>query len=547
MTTSSGDTPQELLPLIRALLIPMAHGDEQAVAEAVAGSLSRAGLSTAEGASLLHNLFSEWQVDGDPPPLLKAVVVDSVQASSDPSISGLSSHYFNLHRTLRSQMGLSFSKASALLSYTSLVSGLANVQLMSAAQIAVLLRARGDASNFPWRAIQRLLKQVGAEPSLDEAQLSAVLDDDIRRNEQLLLDARWSEAVEFVSERAGRFGFVGAIGSQLSELAPEDGSIHWPYLHILHYALIPLGVFDHPPEYWYEFSPRSTWATHTFGPIYAPLTNTAENPILNNAKAFDLAGPWWSDPKVRQVHNSSRSKAQSLVDLLSGIGSLAPHSKRELSALVRAWCLRQVKLFSPAEDVLEGPPSAEEIGVFLGRVADGGTGTRGVIEQRVVDAVAVSSHRGSNWRARGLGDSVNAANLPRRKLGDCEFQDTSTRKVHAFEAHGGHLTEGYVKGHLASLKRVVPYRIEEDWGSPDDWTVKVTFVSHSFEGLPIEPFLVEGVEIETDYMTFSDLAATVDPHDLVAEFSMHVWRPIGEARTPPGIRKAYREILQGGT
>ena len=77
---------------------------------------------------------------------------------------------------------------------------------------------------------------------------------------------------------------------------------------------------------------------------------------------------------------------------------------------------------------------------------------RGVIEQRVVDAIA-NRIRPTGSRSRGLGDPVNAANTPRRKLGACEFQDIASSHVVAYEAHAGVLTETYVGAHLAGLDR----------------------------------------------------------------------------------------------
>jgi hypothetical protein len=81
---------------------------------------------------------------------------------------------------------------------------------------------------------------------------------------------------------------------------------------------------------------------------------------------------------------------------------------------------------------------------------------------------------------RGLGDSVHASNLSRKKLGDCDFQSFVDRRCFAYEAHGGALTNDYVEEHFHTLGRVLPFRIA-DWQSGShlsEWELIVLFVAH---------------------------------------------------------------------
>lgn len=77
-------------------------------------------------------------------------------------------------------------------------------------------------------------------------------------------------------------------------------------------------------------------------------------------------------------------------------------------------------------------------------IADNETYTQGVLEQRIVDGLALLAFSGEGWRPKGIGDSVNASNLSRRKLGDVEFTNVDGRTAIALEAHGGQLSINYV-------------------------------------------------------------------------------------------------------
>ena len=71
-------------------------------------------------------------------------------------------------------------------------------------------------------------------------------------------------------------------------------------------------------------------------------------------------------------------------------------------------------------------------------------------------ACALCAPGGRGWRSHGIGDSVNASNVSRRKIGDAEFQHATEKTVVAYESHAGRLTDVYVDGHVETLRRVIP-------------------------------------------------------------------------------------------
>lgn len=184
-------------------------------------------------------------------------------------------------------------------------------------------------------------------------------------------------------------------------------------------------------------------------------------------------------------------------------------------------------------------------------ITENETYTQGVIEQRVVDCLAVLAFDGEGWRARGLGDGVNASNLSRHKLGDVEFANVDKRRAIALEAHGGHLSVTYVADHTRSLGRIVEQRLAESWLALDDpeaWNVKVLFVAHSrdADGLPLAKTL-HGVNVTYEYIDYSELVeravAVSSPSDRIAAFELHVVKRLNARTVRESVREKFREIV----
>jgi hypothetical protein len=185
----------------------------------------------------------------------------------------------------------------------------------------------------------------------------------------------------------------------------------------------------------------------------------------------------------------------------------------------------------------------------MSKVAHGETNTRGIVEQRAVDVITAALHFNSSWKSRGLGDSVNAANTPRRKLGDCEYQDASSRTVHAYEAHAGHLSKVYFRNHHGSLEGILRLRLDDEWlaySEPSDWTVTVTFAAHSTDLAGAFEEEIEGVRVRFEFVTYSDLIARIDTDNLAVQTAFDRWllQPLNHPRSPQSVRDRVLELAK---
>ena len=182
-------------------------------------------------------------------------------------------------------------------------------------------------------------------------------------------------------------------------------------------------------------------------------------------------------------------------------------------------------------------------------IANGPTGTLGILEQRALSAVSACLHsEREGWRARGLSDPVNATNLSKRKLGDFDFQHAGQLRVTAYAAHAGELSSIYVESHLRTVRRVLPLRTEEWQGiaDPADWSVCLNFVSHRLGGNLPHDFGPPGHAITLRYLTFSEFFASLRPTTAQLNAIMQgMHRGVAEERTPRPVRERYRELLRG--
>jgi hypothetical protein len=204
-----------------------------------------------------------------------------------------------------------------------------------------------------------------------------------------------------------------------------------------------------------------------------------------------------------------------------------------------------IRLTRPLAREVPQHPTAEAVAALVDAVVADETRTAGILEQRLVDAVSLTRHaEHEGWRSHGIGDSVNASNVSRRKLGDCEFQNAAERRVVAYEAHAGNLSQVYVDAHAQTLRRVLPMRIEEWERIADlaDWKVELVFVAQSFSCLPTD-LDVEGVGVAVRFLEYSGfLASAPEPGAMTDLFATHVNARLNERRTPQRVRDTYLEI-----
>jgi hypothetical protein len=456
----------------------------------------------------------------------------------------LASKYDELHETVLQERHLmSFDEASAFLSHARLIAQLARDESMSAAQIATILSARDRRVDFSWQAVQDVLGRLGLRRTLNLAEVQALFQRDAELEERYFADADFGDAASIVGRVGRDFGFEEDLESLLTRLFPpdSDGPRHGPYLQMLHYQCVIAEFFDHAVTVLYEFAPRGAVAEWVFAQYPGDLSG-AGNPFLNNAKSVDRLDAAWARSKDRQ---GLLSPASALFEIVAGLEVLGFAARQELAGWVRRWLLRVVRLTRPLAREVPALPTPKAVAALLEAVAADETRTAGIIEQRLVDAVALTRHADADgWRSHGVGDSVNASNVSRRKLGDCEFQNAAARKVVAYEAHAGNLSQVYVDGHAQTLRRVLPMRIEE-WeriADLDEWDVAVVFVAHSFSCLPMD-IEIEGVHVAVQFVQYNDFLADVPaPADMTSLFANYVNARLNARQTPQRVRDTYIEL-----
>jgi hypothetical protein len=312
---------------------------------------------------------------------------------------------------------------------------------------------------------------------------------------------------------------------------------------MLHYQCVVAEFFDHALTILYEFAPRGAVAEWVFAQYPDDLSG-AGNPFLNNAKAVDRLDAAWARAKDRQ---GLLSPASALFEIIAGLEVMGFAARQELAGWLRRWLLRMVRLTRPLAQAVPDLPTVEAIDALLDAVATAETRTAGIIEQRLVDALALNRHlEHHGWRGHGVGDSVNASNVSRRKLGDCEFQNASKREVIAYEAHAGNLSQVYVDGHAQTLRRVVPMRIEE-WeriADLEDWKIEVVFVAHSFSCPPTD-LQIDGMQVAVRFVEYSAFIADGSTaREMTELFAVHVNARLNERRTPQRVRDVYLDLTE---
>ncbi len=268
------------------------------------------------------------------------------------------------------------------------------------------------------------------------------------------------------------------------------------------------------------------------------------NPFLNNAKSVDTLDRSWANSKKA----AQAKHAHALVGLVASLSNLGFAPRRELAAWIRRLLLRVLKL-QEGIGVQVPKLTKRAIEKLISAVVAGPTSTLGVVEQRVVDAVAATRYEQPQWVARGLGDSVNATNISRRKCGDCDFQDAAAGAVIAFEPHAGKLTPIYVEGHQRTLKEVIIRRIEEwteNFGEGKHWDIVITFLAHQIPEVdPLARIARPEATATMNARLYADWLADVDAADpqIIESFERYVRAPLMERRTPESVRRTVLNLL----
>jgi hypothetical protein len=252
-------------------------------------------------------------------------------------------------------------------------------------------------------------------------------------------------------------------------------------------------------------------------------------------------------------HTRGGVDAQALVAIVGLMESLPFEARRQVGQVIRAWLHRMIELHSVQLEPIESSINIQHIDKVVDFVVKQESKTKGVIEQRVVDYLSLLAF-GRQGRAKGIGDSINASNLSKHKLGDVEFANVNNRQAIALEAHGGHLSAVYVDDHRRSLSRSIEQRLAESWRSfddPDKWSIKVLFVAHSFDRTELLPKeeTIHDVRVEYAYWNYEQLKelayeTTTDKHYISQVFSQYLIDELNKPTVRQEVRRTFNDIIK---
>lgn len=541
-----------IIATLRTLQLPYRHDAEHACADALAEKLLSQQVSDSDAAAWVSLEINAWQEQGTPSRQLlrvtRAVFEAAAEAEDDATMRAyqqFASSYFDVHKKIIEEHGLTYPEATAALSHATLIISLAVVDRLSSAQVARVVEPKDKRARFSRQLVGDVLLAARIAPTLGQADVEGIYQSDSVSELGFFGDASILVAAEEVGNAAAQFGLEDSFKTALMALSPlesEEGvDSRWtPYLQILHYQCTIAEYFDHAILDLYEFSPRGATAGWLFEKYPHSIAGAA-NPFLNNAKSVEVVDEGW----VRSKKRSERKGARAIYQLLSSLDALGFSARREIAKTIRLWLHRIIRVASEQPLPLPGHLTPQQIRQLLASAGAGNTRSFGIIEQRLLDAAATMIHPA--WRSRGVRDSVNATNVSSGKFGDCEFIDARSLEIHAYEAHGGSLSNIYVKQHLLSLRKSISGRLNElsAVADPAQWQVIVHFVAHDISQVDPVRENIFGLQVKVVPKTFAALFEDLvnsDEAGLVGVFQDLVVTPMRETRTPNAARHRLLEL-----
>lgn len=532
---------QSIHQAYRTLLLPTVESHEASAISSLLETAVEGGVPENDVPLWLLTELEQWGESGHPGPLFVAVLKNAISSGDDRYGILISEAYFETHTKLRSEWGFGHDEARWFLSHATLLATLANRYAMTGAQVAKVMCQRDSRVRFSRSTVTVFLAKIGMEPKLELDVSTEIFEEDRAREVETFADADLEAGAAIVAVQAITLGFPQNLEALLLQLAGSaELDRYTPYVQMLHYQATIAEVFDHDLMDLYEFNPRGKAFTELMS-MYPERLVSAKNPFLNNAKSVERATIAWA----RSKKQGERFGAFALQEILSGLSEMGFPARRELCGLIRQWVHRLIRLSEPLTVRVPNQLSHEQINLVIKRVAEVETNTAGVIEQRLVDALTSTLHpRNAGWHSRGLGDSVNATNVSRRKLGDCDFQIPQKNIAVAYEAHGGVLTDQYLASHIATLPKLIRHRVEEweSFSDPSDWAVTIWFVAHDLQAESPESFVIDNIQIDIQLMTYYELRDRVQECDLSQAALEYVLTPLSEPNTPNRVREKLNEL-----
>lgn len=541
-----------LVAPLRSLQLPYRQSAEESCAAAMAQELNALGVAADDAATWVSHEVDTWIENQKPSTSFSRLVGRVFQEATSHEQEELREHYqrfsaayFRIHAKIIEEHGLLHAQATAALSHAALAISLAVVDRLSAAQIARVLDSIDKRARFGRQLVGDILSPARALPAVTLLEMARLYEEDAETELAYFGDAPIATAAVAVSEIARQFGFEEPFAEALQTLAPEDrgeGLVsYWtPYLQILHYQCVIAEFYDHAMMDLYEFSPRGNTAKWLFEK-YPHAIAGADNPFLNNAKSVEVIDVSW----VRAKKRRERSGARAIYNLLSSLDTLGFAGKREVARVIRLWLHRIIRRATEEPFDLPSNFTPQQVRRLIEEAGEGNTRSFGIIEQRLVDAAATLIH--PELRSRGVRDSVNATNVSSKKFGDCEFINPRNLEIHAYESHGGSLSDVYIEQHLYSLRKTVEARAGElsAVADPSLWRIVINFVAHDISDASPSEKIVSGVRVEVVPVTFRALLreiVNIDEVRLCGAFEDFVLQPMRESRTPASARRRLMDL-----
>jgi len=525
---------------LRILCLPLLPDEETDAANSFARFLESKNISDVEYFSWIKLQLGLWEDSGEPHKLIAEAIDSVLNGTKQETYEVNAKSYLKIHKKLKTEYRYSHSEAVAFLSHLRLAKELAVNHRLSSARLTHILGQLDGRIHFSSQNVSMALKQIGYAATVSSEQMKALFSRDQREETNIFADADLATGAELIALNASELGFKGDLKKDLLTLAPEqDVSNHIAHIQLLHYQCSLLDFYDHSTVNLYEFSPRGIKANWLFAQYPSNLASSG-NPFLNIAKSVSILDRSWVESK-----GTLRPAALSLFNILSSLDELSYAERREVAMQIRAWIFLFLRLSGNTPTPLPKTLDSQKLIGLLRTLSGGNTETLGILEQRIVDAISASKYQKTPWRPRGLSDSINATNVSRKKLGDCDYQNSGTLRIEAFESHGGKLTRTYIDEHIRTLRKVLPLRVEElsSVANLEDWRATITFVAQSFDCAPPANMKINGLQIQFKIQTFADFtrnAWTEIPESIIGRLFLD---PLRERRTPEEVRLKLLAIL----
>ena len=524
----------ELKETIRYLLLPLSEEKESEVIEEVIETYSSR-YERNEISFILKDEIQDWQYGNKSSPDLKKIIAFALSKIDSKYSDSFSSSFFNLFDKMDTRISLEFNQKLVLISYIPLIIKLLDEYRMSCAKIASIINQFDNRLEYiTWREIQVISSEFGIKPSLSQAEVAHITEIDRSYQNYLFADADINEASWIVGKKANELGFQEDLEKLLRTLANDT---FYPYIQMLHYQMIISEFYDHRVSVIYEFSPRGDIPNWVFN-LYSDVPTS--NPFLNNAKAVDTLDKNWANSRKSNVE-----QAFALVNILSNIDLMNFNSSNELSGWIRRWIFRLLDLRNEISTKVEHVKDDKSITDIINKIISKETNTYGIIEQRIVDYLTKINHSESKWRPRGLKDSVHANNFSKRKLGDCDYQDSNKFEIYSYEAHAGTLTDNYLQSHIKTLPRIIERRKEELLTISDieNWNLEILFLAHSLKDEQIKEIEISGLKVKIIGTTYSDFIHQNSFEHSVDQFNSLVINVLNQRNTPNYVRGQFNTII----